>query len=36
MWPCSGNCRTQCLNSVGGSGVVDMCVSALITAACGP
>jgi hypothetical protein len=36
LWPCTGNCFTNCLNSVGGSGVVAGCVSALTTAACGP
>jgi hypothetical protein len=35
MWPCTGNCHTQCLNTVGGSGVLDACVSALTTASCG-
>jgi hypothetical protein len=33
-WPCTGNCATMCLNSVGGSGPVNSCVSALISAAC--
>jgi hypothetical protein len=35
-WPCSGNCWTECLNQVGGSGVVANCVDELTTAACGP
>ena len=36
-WPCTGNCKTTCLNSVGGSGPLSGCVDALLTAAgCGP
>ena len=34
-YPCTGNCPTDCLNSVGGSGPVKACVEALQTAACG-
>jgi hypothetical protein len=33
-WPCTGNCWTDCRDSVGGSGVVDTCVSNLTNAAC--
>ena len=35
QWPCSGNCWQECLNKSGGSGVLDTCVKALQTAACG-
>lgn len=34
QWPCSGNCETNCLNMVAGSGIVANCVDALVTAAC--
>ncbi len=34
-YPCTGNCPTDCLNSVGGSGPVKACVDALQAAACG-
>jgi hypothetical protein len=33
-WPCTGDCWTNCRNSVGGSGVVDICASNLTNAAC--
>jgi len=33
-YPCTGNCETNCLNMVGGSGVLSTCVNALVTAAC--
>jgi hypothetical protein len=33
-WPCTGNCWNECLNTVGGSGVVSGCVTALTNAAC--
>ncbi len=33
-YPCTSNCYTQCLNMVGGSGVLTTCVNALTTAAC--
>ena len=33
-YPCSGNCQTNCLNMVGGSGVLSTCVNALTSAAC--
>jgi hypothetical protein len=33
-YPCSGNCQTNCLNMVGGSGVLSTCVNALVSAAC--
>jgi len=35
LWPCTGNCLTQCYNMAGASGPVMSCVSALTTAACG-
>ena len=36
IWPCTGNCITNCLNVAIGSSVVSACVQALTTAACGP
>ena len=33
-YPCTSNCATECLNMVGGSGVLSTCVNALITASC--
>ncbi len=33
-YPCTSNCETNCLNMVGGSGVLSTCVNALVTAAC--
>lgn len=35
VWPCTGNCVTDCDNASGASGPVMACVSALMTAACG-
>ena len=34
-YPCSGNCHSTCLNSAQGDGVVDTCVTNLVTTACG-
>ena len=33
-YPCNTGCQTNCLNTVGGSGVLSTCVNALTTAAC--
>jgi hypothetical protein len=33
-YPCTGNCHAQCRNTVGANAVVDVCATALITAAC--
>jgi hypothetical protein len=33
-YPCTANCATECLNMVGGSGVLSTCVNALTAAAC--
>jgi hypothetical protein len=33
-WPCTGNCWTECHNTVAGGQVVADCVTALTNAAC--